>query len=997
MPLDRLLKGCIKSFRLEMATGVIGLALLETAWALDPTKAITQYHQDVWTERDGLPQGSVQAITQTRDGYLWIGTRDGLARFDGVTFTVFRSENFPGLESNDIRALLEDREGHLWVGTFNGGVSRFQDGKFTSVTAVQNLPGNGVLDIFEDRQGSLWMGTWNGIARFAEGKFVTYTHADGLAGRSARAICEDRDGALWIATGSGLSRFADGHFRTYSTRDGLPNNLLREVYVDHDGALWIGGIGGGLAKFCDEKFTTFTTGDGLADNRVRTTLQDRDGNLWVGTWNGLSRFQHGTITSYKKEDGLPQDLVEALFEDREGSLWIGTNGGGLVRLRDGKFAIYTTKEGLVSNQAKCVFQARDGTLWIGSDGGGLSRYRDGQFINYTAKDGLLSNAVRSIGEDREGNIWIGIGRPAGLCLFKDGKFIPFTREQGLAIEDGPRAIFGDREGTLWIGTDGSGLWRYRDGMFKAFSSRDGLLSDLIRVVGQDREGNLWIGTNGGLCRYRRGEFTGFTVKDGLSHNAVYSFHEDADGNLWFGTQGGLTRYNGERFTPYTTRDGLFQSIIYQVLEDDDRNLWMSGNRGVFRLAKQALEDFDAGKIRTLPCAPYGISDGMKTTQCAGGSQPAGWRTSDGRLWFPTVQGVAMINPRHVPENLQSPPVLIEQITVGNQRLDSRRPAKLPPSARELKFQYTALSFVAPEKVRFKYKLEGLDRDWIEAETRRMAFYNEVPPGQYSFRVQACNNDGVWNEAGASFAFTQAPHFYRTVWFYALCPAVVGLAAWSFHRRKLRQAEAQFSLVLAERNRIARDLHDTLAQGFAGIAFQLEAVAAKLTEAPAHAGKHLQLALNMVRHSLAEARRSVLNLRSSALEKGDLANALLETARQTMADKPIELQLETLGTVRALPAKVENHLLRIGQEAITNSLKHSGAEKIRIELDYRPGTVALRVRDDGNGFDSTTALSSDGTHFGLLGMRERAKQMGARLGVKSGPGQGTEVEVEVPVT
>ncbi|MEK7676899.1 MAG: two-component regulator propeller domain-containing protein [Verrucomicrobiota bacterium] len=985
-----------KTFLIGLAVWLAVLSAVQTSWALDPAKAITLYHQDVWTEREGLPQGCVQAITQTRDGYLWIGTRDGLARFDGVAFTVFNAENTPGLKSNDIRSLHADRAGRLWIGTFNGGLSRFHEGKFTCFTRADGLPSNGVLDICEDRQGALWMATWSALARFKDGHFSVYSSTNGLVGRRTWSVCEDKQGRLWIGTSRALNSFAEGRFSAYTAKDGSIHHGLRTVYADRDGLLWVGSIGGGLSRFHEGKFTRYTTGDGLADNKVRALSQDRDGNLWIGTWNGLSRLHHGKIDSYRSRDGLPHDFVETLYEDREGSLWIGTRSG-LARLRDGKFTSYSSKEGLANPFAKCVLEGRDGTLWMGSEGGGLNSFRDGKFTQYTTEQGLLSNFVLALREDREGNIWLGTDRPSGLIRFKDGKFTNYTEEQGFPFREGVRALFDDREGNLWIGGDGEGLGRYRDGVFQVFTKRDGLLSDLIRAIGQDREGNLWLCTNGGLCRYRDGTFAGFTTQDGLSHNASYCLHEDAAGTLWFGTQGGLTRYKDGKLTAYTTREGLFHNMIYQILEDDQQNLWMSCNRGVFSLSIRDVEDYDRGRIPRLPCVPYGMADGMKSSQCEGGTQPAGWKSRDSKLWFPTVNGLVMINPENIARNTQPPPVVIEQVIAGGQKIDLRGPVRLAPGAREFRFHYTALSFLAPEKVRFKYKLEGLDDDWVEADTRRVAYYNKIPPGNYQFQVTACNNDGVWNMAGASLAFSLAPHFYQTYWFYALCGAAITLAAWSFHRHRMKQARAEFSLVLVERHRIALDLHDTLAQGFAGIAFQLEAVATKLTEAPAQAQQHLNLALNMVRHSLTEARRSVMNLRSAALGNGNLASALSETARQLMADQPVDVQWQILGAERPLPAKVEANLLRIGQEAITNSVKHSRAGAIRIELDYQPKTVVLRVQDDGQGFDILSSTVAGDAHLGLLGMRERARQMAARLEVKSHPGHGTEVLVEVPLT
>jgi len=980
----------------KVISGLMLLIFVESGLALDPKKSITQYHLDVWTEREGLPQGSVQAITQTHDGYLWIGTRDGLARFDGVSFTVFRGETTPGLPANDIRALCEDKAGQLWIGTFNGGLSCYFQGEFRSYTTQDGLPSNGVLDIFQDCKGNVWFGTWNGLARWDSGRFISYGTAQGLVGDDGRSICEDARGRLWVATDGALNLMAGDRFEMAAKGVKMPESPLRKVHSGRDGALWIATIGEGLFLLQDDKGTYYTKREGLPDNKVQTVFEDRNGNIWIGTWSGLCRLQDRTFATLTRQDGLPHDYVQVLYEDWEGNLWIGTRGGGLARLRDGKFTNYTTREGLAHNFGKCVLEDREGAVWMGTHGGGLSRYRDGRFTNFTTDDGLASQYVWAIEQDREGNIWVGTGRPASLHVFKEGKFKAYGARQGLCVRNGIRAIAADSEGNLWIGGDSGGLCRFRAGEFTCFTAQDGLPSNSIRVIRQDRAGDLWIGTNDGLCRYRKGQFTSFTTDNGLSHNTVYAVFQDRAGAMWFGTQGGISRHDNGRFRSYSVRDGLFQNVIYQILEDEKLNLWLSSNRGVFSVPKQAFADFDLGRIRSLPCVSYGIADGMKTVQCEGANQPAGCKSREGKLWFPTANGVTVIDPGNIGGNLQPPPVLVEQAWVGKQKLDPRSHARLSPGTREFRFQYTALSFTAPEKVRFKYKLEGLDDEWVEAETRRVAFYNEIPPGEYRFRVIGCNSDGVWNEAGAAFAFSLAPYFYQTAWFYALCGLAIVVAGWSFHLRRMKQAQAQFALVLAERSRIARELHDTLAQGFAGIAFQLEAVATKLSEAPAQAQQHLKLALQMVRHSLAEARRSVMNLRSAALDNGDLGSALADTARQMMADKPVDVQLKIGGTVLPLPGKLENCLLRIGQEAITNALKYSSAERIQIELTYQPQLVVLRIEDNGRGFDPATFEATDGVHFGLLGMRERAKQMGARLSIQSHPGQGTEVVVEVPV-
>ncbi len=964
--------------------------------ALDPSKAITQYHLDVWTEREGLPQGSVQAITQTRDGYIWIGTRDGLARFDGVSFTVFTAEETPGLASDDVRALHEDREGNLWIGTFNGGLIRYQHGQFVACGRGKGSPSEGVLEIFEDHQGKLWLGTWNGLARFEEGRIEKLGAAQGLNAGNTWSIAEDSSGTIWAGTHKGIwSRREADHFTPADFGPDFPR-LIRKLFFDRAGALWVGTIGDGLLRISEGKVTRFTTQDNLPDNKIGNLLEDKDGNLWIGTWGGLSRFRNGQFSNLTARDGFPHDYIETLFEDREGSLWIGTRGAGLARLRDGAFSFYTTREGLAHNSVKCILQASDGAIWIGYHGGGLDRGKEGRFEHFGAEEGLASNFVWALAEDARGRIWAGTGYPPGLQRFENGRFVTVLAREKLPVQHGIRAICVDPADNVWFGGDGPSLARYHNGELRMFGKEHGIPTGLIRTIARDRHGAIWIGTGLGLCRQEGDHFICYTTRDGLSHNAVYSFHEDQDGTIWLGTQDGLSRFRKGVFAHYGTKDGLFQELIYQLLEDSRGNLWMSSNRGVFSLSKQTIDRFDRGEIPRLTCNAYGAADGMKSTQCDGGTAPAGCQTSDGRLWFPTTTGLAVINPNKLRHNPEPPPVLIEKVVVADKSLNPAELAKLKPDPGQMQIHYTALSFVAPEKVLFKYRLEGLDDAWTEAGARRVAYYNKLPPGQYRFRVIACNNDGVWNEAGASFAFYLAPHFYQQAWFFLACAAAVVLAAWSFHRRRMRQAEAEFSLVLAERSRIARDLHDTLAQAFAGIGFQLEAVCAKLVDAPAQAQQHLGMALEMVRHSLGEARRTVMNLRSQALGNGDLANAWNETARQIMGDQPVDFQVQISGVARPLPPRIENDVLRIGQEAITNALRHASAQKIHVTLEYHSSRLVLRVADDGRGFSSGIGPKTNGTHFGLLGMRERARQIKAQLHVKSRTGEGTEVILDLPI-
>ncbi|HKV42144.1 MAG TPA: two-component regulator propeller domain-containing protein, partial [Blastocatellia bacterium] len=641
---------------------------------------------------------------------------------------------------------------------------------------------------------------------------------------------------------------------------------------------------------------------------------------------------------------------------------------------------------------RSILQDREGSVWIAT-AQGLNRLKDGKFTSYSQKDGLASNSVLSLYEDAGGSLWI--GTRLGLNCLKNGRLTTYTSAKNGLSEDTVLSITADRDGALWVGTD-SGLNRLSNGRFESYSVKDGLTDNSVWVLQQDHGGALWIGTDGGLDCWKDGRFTSFTTADGLASNVIFSLYEDSEGTLWIGTSGGLSRLKDGKISTLTRKDGLFDNTIFRILEDSRANLWMSCNKGVFQVSKKDLNRLANKEITRVSSAAYGTADGMKSHECNGGFQPAGCRTLDGRLWFPTTRGVAVIDPDNLHINGLPPPVAVERVFADGKQIDARVLGRFPPGTEKFEFHFTAMSHLAPEKIRFKYKLEGFDSEWADAGDSREAGYTNLRPGDYTFRVIACNNDGVWNEAGASFGFRLAPHFYQSVWFYGLLVIGAAMIALTAYRVRVGQIRRRFSAVLAERGRLARELHDTLAQGLVAIGLQLSAASEKLKDSPELVEQHLELAQKMIRGSLTEARRSVWDLRPQALQGGDLAAALSDSARQMMAGSLIRLDFRVNGAPRTLPAHVESNLLRISQEALTNSVKHAGASGVTLELTFNNGLVAVRVTDDGCGFDPDTAPSAASGHFGLIGIGERVQQLGGRMRLRTGPGQGTEVEVEVPL-
>ena len=974
----------LKYFR--VAAALLLLAGTRTP-ALDPNRNLNQFGHQVWVTENGLPQNTVQAIIQTGDGYLWAGTQDGLARFDGLNFTVFDKENTPAFKSNDIRFLHEDRQARLWISTSYGLICR-HNGQFKAFTVTDGLPDNSVGPVVEDTNGNVWIGTAGGLVRFENGKFKTFTASQGLARNVVQTLYARANGSILVGTAAGLQILKDDQFTPPNMPAGMLPGNLTSIAETSSGDLWLGTLDGLFEVDGAGRPSTVP----LPNSRVSALRLDREGALWIATAGGLARLRGDRLETFTAADGLSSNLVLSVFEDREGSIWIGTEAGGLNLLKSKKFTTYTTKDGLPSDLVKAIYQDAQGGIWIGSNGGGLTLFKNGKFTTWTTRDGLSSDVVLSLAGDSEGTLWI--GTPDGLNRFKDGKFQTFTFADGLS-NDLVRSVFVDRNGVLWVGTR-DGLNSFRDNEFTTYTTHDGLANNFIGAIYEDSKGNLWVGTLGGLSKIKDGKFQTFTTKDGLSSNTVISLYEDAAGDLWIGTNGGgLNRLRGDKFVSFTNRNALAADVIYRILEDQQQNLWCSSNKGIFRVSKGELDKVATGAGTTVSPVFYGPADGTLTRECSGGGHPAGWKTSDGRMWFATIKGLAVIDPEHIPLNTAPPPIAIEQLFVDNQSIPLKEKLTLPPGLARLDFYYTALSFVAPENVRFRYKLEGFDDNWIDGGARRVASYTNLRPGNYKFRVIAANNDGVWNESGAAVDIYLQPRFYQTYWFYLLCVLLLALAVWQLYRLRVKRMALQFRAVNSERNRIAREIHDNLAQDILGISVQLELVARLMPAAAETAKAHLDRARLLVRNSMTEARRYVWDLRSQELQKKDLPSALRDTTKRLTAESGIETVVEVAGPLRPLPASVETNLLRIGQEAINNAVKHAHANRIEVGLNFDTRSVRLSVRDDGRGFDPGQQIA-DG-HFGLIGMRERAEQIGGVITVDSAIEGGTQIAVEVPLS
>jgi signal transduction histidine kinase/ligand-binding sensor domain-containing protein len=963
-----------------------------------------QYRFDWWTTDSGLPQNSVHSIIQTRDGYLWFTTLDGVVRYDGVNFRIFNRGNTPGIESNRFFKLVEGPDGTIWMATEDGGVTCYANGHFKTFTTRDGLSSNAVLGVWFDNEGSLFVRALPGTVRWTEQRFVPSMTPGSDAEESL--VHRSRSGAVWYYDRSGLHRADNDRISTVASV-GRPLDEVTSVYEDRKGEVWVGG-NTGLVRVKDDIVTRYPLGFKRPGSYIKTMLEDSRGDIWIATiGEGLMRINGEKITRYTTADGLSDNSILSIFEDREGTLWVGTLNRGINRLSRRLISVYSSSDGLTGDNVYPIYEDPHGRLWIGARG--LNKFAGGRFKGYAQKDGLPFYDVMSLFEDREGRLWI--GSVGGLSYMKDGRFVDFTSRIPLPVQDyNVWAIHQDARGTMWFGTD-RGLVSYYGDHVRLFTTRDGLAFDDVKCILEDRSGKLWFGTYGGISYLDDGRFESLTEKDGLVSNRVRTLFEDENGTLWIGTyDGGLSRYRDGRFTNYTASDGLFNSGVFQVLDDLRGNFWMSCNRGIYRVSKQQLDDFAQGKIKTIACVAYGKEDGLVNTECNGGRQPSGVRTRDGKLWFPTAGGAAVIDLADLNINPLPPALVMEEVLVEHEQVATAGIVdgivQIAPGKQSLEIRYNGLSFIKPEQVQFRYRMEGLDRGWIDAGNRRIAYYPYLPPGNYTFVVSAANSDGVWS-ADQRLAITVLPPFWRTWWFTALAAAAIVTMAWLTYRRRVsgleraRAAQEAFSMRLidsqeSERKRIAGELHDSLGQNLLVIK-NWAALGLRKMRADDPGREELEEISSAASSAIGEVREISYDLRPHLLDEAGLAEALRSMTKRVALASGIEFEIEIDPLDGALSKQAEIGVYRIVQEAVNNIVRHSGAARAKIVIRRDLNGVLIQVVDDGKGLASATADADrkrGRKGFGMLGMSERARMLGGRLTIESNPGHGTTIEVRL---
>jgi signal transduction histidine kinase/ligand-binding sensor domain-containing protein len=958
--------------------------------------APAQYGFEVWTVDNGMPENEIRGITQTPDGYLWIATFNGLARFDGVHLTVFNRET-PGLLSNQFGTMLQGKGGDLWLDSVDHGIVRYHDGVFRAYGTQQRVASD-INGLTGDDQGDIWALVGGRIIRWDEASDRFVDIEPESPNGHFRSLLWDSAG-FWSRERDRVRCFTRGRFLEFTLPKEIRDDTLWGAALDQSGTLWLETVDGKRLRI-------------TADDVSHRIAPKSTGEVTVGTTYDKSLVMHVAPRLQRTFQFVSSNQVVSVtpwhfYEDRQGNLWIGTQEAGLYRLQKQVIRSYTKEQGLIDRDAYATYQDRSGAMWIGAWHAGLSRLAAGKFTNYTMADGLPNELVTALFEDREGRFWV--GTHGGLSMFDHGRFrIPSGPV--LPFDAVVQTICEDRQGTLWFGTR-FGVARYDHGVTQFLTEKEGLATGDTHAIIEGANGDLWIGGYGGLTRIHHGEFTRWTEKDGLPSANIWSLYQDNEGALWIGTyDGGLVRFKDGKLTGYSIKDGLFDDGAFRILEDAHGYFWISSSRGVYRVSKRDLNAFASGDLKTVTSTAYGKIDGMMDIECNGGVEPSGTRTRDGKLWFPTRNGVAVIDPESVSQDSVPPLVMIESSLVDNVTKPVNAALRIPPGSPNVEISYTAPNFINATQTHFKYRLEGLDSDWVDAGGRRIAYYSHLPPGEYVFHVIAGNSDGVWNNQGKTLAITVLAPFYETRWFEMLVLLTLGVmvaVSWKYRVSQLERAQAAqqaFSRQLiasqeAERKRIAAEMHDSLGQRLVVIKNLAYLLLRSKKASPADDAEVETIAeiSDEASSAIAETREISYNLRPFQLDRLGLTKAIEAMIRTTGIASAIRFTSELDNIDDVFPEDLRINFYRIVQESLGNIMKHAQATEVNVRVKRRVDKVILTIEDNGRGFvaDEQSPLPSR-SGFGLTGMGERASLLGGELKVRSTPGKGTTVLFEIPL-
>jgi signal transduction histidine kinase/ligand-binding sensor domain-containing protein len=992
---------------------------------------------DVWTSENGLPDNSVTAIAQTPDGYLWIGTYNGLSRFDGVRFVTFDPANTPALLHARVRRLYVDSQGTLWINTYDGSLTTYRKGKFTVERRNARLSEGELILVSSSSKEVVFLMSRGELLRKSlalppeKGWEELSPPHRGLGAMS----CEDGQGIIWYGDRDNhLWRVQDWKFTSLPGTDVRTN--FNCMTTDFNGRLWLG-CDNGMAIWNEKEFQPATPGGSLphvtslsitADGRVWAVADgcvcQAEGGKWIlppdssrhifsGEFGpvGMQDDQHGGMWFYNygrglihadaagviheltATDGFPGARVYCSFADREGNLWVGLDAGGLVRVREAQFH---TVDASHEKAAKSVCEDTNDILWIGLLSAGMNEWRDGLFTNVAAPDGGAMGSVFCVCPDDAGRLWLSAGNE-DLYVGTSNQFSRVT-----PLIHGVKVIYKARNGRIWVGTT-SGLY-FADGGPDTLQPYKGMNRHSVRALSEDKAGPLWAGSgNGNLYHIVTNTITAFPPNDNQESGAIWSVLAEDDGTVWVGTfRGGLLRFRDGKFTRYGKTEGLPDNVISQILDDGHGNLWLGSHQGVFRIAKSALDDVASGKSTFVTCVAYGHSDGLPSLECSGGYQPSAWCDHSNRLWFTTAKGAAWVQPTDVRPNLTPPPVVIEEVYMDGQLQtnfdaeDIQSPLEIPPGKHQIEIHYTGLSLLSPERVQFRYRLKNVDADWVQAGTRRFAQYSFLPPGKYQFQVLACNSDGVWNENGSILSLHVRPHFYQALWFQALAVATVlcimagTVRHMATRRLRLQMQELErHKAVERERARIARDIHDDL-----GASLNLIAVLGDL------AGKEkTNERIEKMSNTAREAVKSLDEIVWAVNPRNDTLSHLVDYTCQFAADYLRDAGIRCLLDVpermpaREVPANVRHNAFLVVKESLQNIVKHAKATEVWLRISLNEHHLNISVEDNGCGFDHAP---EDAWADGLRNMRQRLAEIGGDCRIQSRPGTGTAITMELPL-
>lgn len=982
----------------------------------------TEFAIEIWGTDNGLPQNTATAVIQTRRGYIWVGTYNGIAQFDGIRFKVFDSSNTKGLANSRITSLFEDSRGVVWIGHDGGEVTRYSDGEFTALNHRFEWATAPIKTFVEDERDELWGLNQRGDAlRIADGRIVKPTMLMAENSFVNPNVAKDGQGRAYIVRNGVLARFTSTGFEVMDFGDPSARPYYDGIAPARDGSLWVLGEGK-LRKWSGTNWIGYTGVFPWTGLTVTVLHETTSGRLLMGTLhNGLFVFDPATAvwSNLSRADGLPQDWVCSLAEDREHNLWVGTHGG-LALLRARKVAMHSPPDEWQGRPVLSTMRAHDGAVWAATEGAGVYRFLSDEWTHYD----LQNRFVWSLFEDEQKQIWAGTWG-GGLFRLEDGSFVLQTNRVTMA--DPVVALKESPVGTMWIGT-GAGLLRVRSNRVERFAPLGGAAAGDVRAIVDGADGEMWIGTQGsGLGHFKNGKLQTFWTTNGLAGDFIISLCHETNGTLWIGTLDmGLSRYKDGKFCTINTTHGLPGNIIYRIEDDLLGNLWFNSTKGLFRVSKSQLNACADGKLATLDVLTYGKAEGMTTLAGTGGFTPSGFRAPDGRLWFSTARGIAVVSPKSARPNPISPPVWIEDVLVDGEAVSVKRAAPSPntrgnanyktgslvtlqPGRRELEVQFTGLSYTSPERVQFKYRLQGMDSDWTEAGTRRSVTYSFLPPGEYSFHVTACNSDGLWNETGETLAIVVLPYFWQTLWFKVLMVilGVVLLALVFYFESRLRlrikiERIARERELERERARIAQDIHDDLGASLTRIGMLSQSVAGDLDDPPRAAAN-----LNLIYDTARDLTRAMdeivwaVNPRHDTLES--LTNYIARFAHDFLSAAHIRCRLDAPMNVPdiVVRSEIRHNLFLAFKETLNNAVKHSGASEVQVTLALAPGGFKVSAADNGTGFDPKKTGAVPASHrlvsgYGVTGIRKRLEHVGGRVEFQSATGKGTRVELFVPL-